>query len=154
MATMDGSAVLVDTNVLLTATTPERPLHERAMAVLNGWPNRGVPILTSGQILREYLVVATRPIEVNGLGLAPAAALENVEAIAARLRYLDETEAVSERLLSIMGEVPCSGKQIHDANLVALALTHRAKRLVTGNTDDFARFDRLIEVLDLADVEV
>lgn len=34
------------------------------------WPASGSVLYTSGQILREYLVVATRPVHHNGLGLA------------------------------------------------------------------------------------
>jgi len=56
----DDKAVLVDTNVLLSATAPLRPLHRAAMAVLNDWPNQGTLLATSSQVLREYLAVATR----------------------------------------------------------------------------------------------
>ncbi len=38
---MDDDAVLIDTNVLLTATTPARALHGMALEVLNDWPARG-----------------------------------------------------------------------------------------------------------------
>ena len=69
MATTDDKVVLLDTNVLLSATDPRRPLHRAALAVLNDWPNQGFVLAVSSQILREYLVVATRPVEVNGLGL-------------------------------------------------------------------------------------
>jgi predicted nucleic acid-binding protein len=69
MTTMDDNAVIVDTNVLLSATAPLRPLHRAALAVLNDWPNQGIPLTASSQILREYLAVATRPVEANGLNL-------------------------------------------------------------------------------------
>jgi len=65
---MDDKAVLVDTNVLLSATAPLRRLHRAALVVLNDWPNQGIDLTASGQVFREYLVVATRPLEVNGLG--------------------------------------------------------------------------------------
>ncbi len=58
---MDDEAVLVDTNVLLTATTPARALHTEALEVLNEWPAQGFALCVSGQVFREYLVVATRP---------------------------------------------------------------------------------------------
>lgn len=67
---MADKSILVDTNVLLAATTPGRSLHSAALEVLNEWPNGGVSLLTSGQILREYLVVATRPASSNGLELS------------------------------------------------------------------------------------
>jgi len=49
-------------------------------------------------VLREYLVVATRSIESNGLGLSLADALANRDMLEARMRFLDETHAVSVRL--------------------------------------------------------
>ncbi len=60
MGTMAVSANLLDANVRMSATTPARSLHESALLALNEWPNDGIGICTSGQVLREYLVVATR----------------------------------------------------------------------------------------------
>jgi len=74
---MADDAVLIDTNVLLSATTPARKLHRHALTVLADWPQQGIPLWVSGQALREYLVVATRPADVNGLGLAVEDALAN-----------------------------------------------------------------------------
>jgi predicted nucleic acid-binding protein len=82
----DDKAILVDTNVLLSATAPLRPLHRAALTVLNDWPNQGMVLATTSQVLREYLVVETRPAEVNGLGLGVDDALSNVAAFRGRMR--------------------------------------------------------------------
>ena len=147
---MDDRAVLVDTNVLLSATAPLRPLHPAALVVLNDWPNQGTPLVTSSQILREYLVVATRPAEANGLGLGAAEALSNMVAFRGRMRLLVESEAALDRLRALIAAYDCKGKQIHDANVVASALTSGVARLVTANVGDFTRFARELEVIDLA----
>src|SRR5262245_19086786 len=146
---MDDRAVLVDTNVLLSATAPLRPLHHAALTVLNEWPNHGVILAASSQVLREYLVVATRPVEVNGLNLGPTDALANVEAFRGRMRLLVEGEPVWDRLRGLIASYGCLGKQIHDANVVATALASGVTKLVTANTDDFARFASEIEIIDL-----
>jgi len=146
----DDRAVLVDTNVLLSATAPLRPLHRAALAVLNGWPNEGIPLTASSQVLREYLAVATRPVEVNGLGLAVGDALANVTAFRGRVRLLLESEPAWDRLRALIAAYGCKGKQIHDANLVASALTSGVTRLVTANVGDFTRFAAELEVIDLA----
>jgi len=143
-------AVLVDTNVLLSATAPLRPLHRPALEVLNDWPNEGAILATSTQVLREYLVVATRPVEANGLGLDGTDALANVAALRGRMRLLVETEQVWDRLQSLVASYGCRGKQIHDANLVATALVSEVSKLVTANAGDFSRFAGEIEVVDLA----
>jgi len=146
----DDKAVLVDTNVLLSATVPARPLHRAALVVLNEWPNQGRILVTSPQVLREYLVVATRPAEVNGLGLTAEDALANTSAFRSRMKLLLETESGWERLRSLVATYGCLGKQVHDANLVATALTSGVVKLVTANPADFNRFAPELEVIDLA----
>jgi predicted nucleic acid-binding protein len=146
----DDKAILVDTNVLLSATAPLRPLHRAALAVLNDWPNQGVILVTTSQVLREYLVVATRPAEVNGLGLGVDDALSNVAAFRGRMRLLTDSESAWDRLRSLIATHGCMGKQIHDANVVATALSFGVTRLVTANLGDFARFSGDLEVIDLA----
>src|SRR5699024_8228052 len=134
--------VVLDTNVLLAATDEGRAEHQRALAVLNDWPGRGATLYASGQILREYLAVATRPVEHNGLGLSRPDATANVRAVRGRIRLLAENDKVSDRLLELVNEIACAGKQVHDANVVATMLVHGVDAIVTLNTDDFARFDR------------
>ncbi len=144
--------VLVDTNILLTATAPNRPFYQAALTVLNEWPNRGIRLLTSGQVLREYLAVATRPASLNGLGLSVVLALENLQRMRRRMRVLEETVATASQLARLVSDGLCSGKQIHDANLVATLLTSGEGRLITANVRDFRRFGKLIEVLELSSV--
>lgn len=152
MATTDDKVVFLDTNVLLSATAPLRPLHRAALMVLNDWPNRGLVLAVSSQILREYLVVATRPIEVNGLGLSTEDALTNVTAFRGRMRLLEDGESVWDRLRALVAAHECRGKQIHDANVVACALTSGVTKLVTANVGDFRRFAAELELIDLAEI--
>lgn len=147
---MDDKAVLVDTNVLLSATVPLRPLHHAALIVLNDWPNQGISLAVSTQVIREYLVVATRPAEVNGLGLGTEDALANVAAFGGRMRLLPEGEQSWNRLRALVASHRCLGKQIHDANLVATALASGVTRLVTANAGDFSRFSPEVDIVDLA----
>ena len=72
-----------------------------------------------------------------------------MNAIRARLRFLNENRAVFARLRALLDDVNCSGKQIHDANVVATALSHGVQRILTSNTQDFERFTTLVEVLEL-----
>lgn len=68
MAMTRGSTLLLDTNVLLSATDRSRNSHASCTELFELLPAAGVHPVTIGQVLREYLVVATRPVEVNGLG--------------------------------------------------------------------------------------
>jgi predicted nucleic acid-binding protein len=141
--------VMLDTNVLLAATDEGRAEHRDALTVLNDWAAGHTDLCTSGQILREYLAVATRPAENNGLGLSLPDALANVRAVRERTTLLAEDAKVADRLLSLLADVECLGKQVHDANLVATMLVHGIDTVVTMNLEDFARFERHVSLIRL-----
>ena len=141
--------VMLDTNVLLAATDEGRAEHDQALAIVNEWPGRGTTLYTSGQIMREYLAVATRPAEKNGLGLALTDALANVRALRGRMSLLAEEAKVADRLLALLDDIACGGKQVHDANVVATMLVHGIGTIVTINLDDFTRFVQHVEPIGL-----
>jgi len=148
-----GDRLFCDTNVLLCAVDRKRPLNSQAVRVLNSLPNSGVELCICGQVLREFLAVCTRPVSANGLGQRLANALENAEAIMDRSTILEETQEVTRRLLSVVRAADCSGKQVHDANIVAVMLGHGVRRLITDNLGHFRRFGE-IELVDLAGLSV
>src|SRR5690625_4691600 len=65
MTTPVADRAILDTNVLLAATDEGREEHEAALQILNVWPASGMVLYTSGQLMREYLAVATRPVAGN-----------------------------------------------------------------------------------------
>jgi len=101
-------------------------------------------------VIREYLVVATRPAVANGLGLGLSGALENVREFRRTLRLLPEEKPTLPALLSLLEEIPCQGKRIHDAHLVATAIVHRLRTIVTLNGDDFQPFSSRVEAIEPA----
>ncbi len=141
--------VMLDTNVLLAATDESRPEHRDALTVVNDWATNRTELCTSGQVLREYLSVATRPADRNGLGLKLPDALGNVRAIRERTTLLAEDSNVADRLLGLLADVGCSGKQVHDANLIATMLVHGVGAVVTMNLEDFARFGQHVSLIRL-----
>ncbi len=149
MTDADPGALFLDTNVLLVATAPRRRGHLAALELLRDWPNRGGLLCVSGQIVREYLTVCTRPLRVNGLGIGLEAALGNVDEMLPRLRVLDEDARVVDGLRLLLRKIPCQGKQVHDANVVATMLAHGVPRLLTANPRDFVRFEEMIRVDEL-----
>jgi predicted nucleic acid-binding protein len=140
---------MLDTNILLTATDEGRAGHEQALDVINGWPAEGTSLYTSGQVIREYLGVATCPPAHNGLGLTVSDALDNARAFRSRMRLLAEDAKVANRLAELLEETKSSGKQVHDANVVATMLVHGVDTVVTLNTADFARFAQHVQVSGL-----
>ena len=151
MARTAGDTLFVDTNVLLTATDESRPQHQDAGRLLNESGHRGLHLAASGQILREYLVVATRPLETNGLGLQVRDATANVTEFLRCIHLYDETEEVARRLRQLGLSYGLRGKRLHDANIVATMSIHGIRALVTQNPGDFATFDE-IDLLTVADI--
>jgi predicted nucleic acid-binding protein len=138
----------VDTNVLLAATVPARPDHLPALACLErGFAERALCL--SGQVLREYVAVATRPIAANGLGLTHAQALENTRQFRQRATFLREDEHVHAALIALLQATGSVGKQVHDANIVATMLAHGVGELLTLNPRDFERYAPRIRVVGL-----
>ena len=151
MALMAGEILFVDTNVLLTATDTSGPRHGEATALLNKSAESGIHFVVSGQVLREYLVVATRPMDVNGFGLRTRDALDNVREFLRCVHLCDENEATARTLRDFALRYDLQGKRLHDANIVATMVTHGIRTLVTQNADDFACFAE-IELLGVGDV--
>ena len=143
---MAGNQLFVDTNILLTATDESRPLYSAATQILDGSFGQDLRLGASGQVLREYLVVATRPTEVNGLGLSVPDALTNIDEFARHLDLYDETMAVSTRLRQLALDHDLRGKRLHDANIVATMSVHGISTLLTQNGSDFAPFNDITVV--------
>ncbi len=153
MMTTVGDTLFVDTNVLLTATDESRPFHREATRLLTGDVVQSLGLAVSGQVLREYLVVATRPVNQNGLGLGIQGATSNVNEFLRSLDMYSETEEVPGRLRQLALAHDIHGKRLHDANIVATMEAHGIRALVTQNADDFAPFVG-IAILSITDAVV
>lgn len=145
--TITGETFFLDTNILISATDPSREYHSRSLELFRTIPAQGGHLAGSGQTLREYLVVATRPLERNGLGLSPAQALENVEQFRRHLQVFSEDERVEQNLLALVRRYELSGKRIHDANIVATMEAYNLRHCLTDDGSDYRVFKE-ITVLD------
>ncbi len=148
---MAANLHFLDTNVLLTATDESRSQHREATRLLSNSGSSSIRLAASGQILREYLVVTSRPIDANGLGLNVRDSVANVNEFLRRLQLFDETQEVAQRLRQLALKYGIRGKRLHDANIVATMATHGIRTLVTENHDDFLRFDE-IDIASIIDL--
>jgi len=78
-------------------------------------------------------------------------ALSNVDEFLATMKLLTEDAKTTTRLLDLLADGGALGKQVHDANVVPVALAHDAGTIVTDNIRHFARFASLIAVEDLGE---
>src|SRR5689334_1934633 len=118
--------LLVDTNILLEATDEKRRHHQEARELIELYRGLVLP----AQVIREYLVVATRPPAANGLGLSVTDALANVRQFRRAVRLLPESKPLLPTLMRLLAAVPCTGTRIHDAHIVASAMVHKIKTIV------------------------
>jgi len=138
--------VLVDTNVILRASQRGHPQQLAARGAIARLRQEGNRPCVASQNLVELWTVITRPIANNGFGLGPAQAdriLARVERLVGRLPESDDVYAEWRRLVVSYG---VSGKETHDARLVAAMIIHGIKRILTFDRADFARYQE-IEVL-------
>lgn len=148
MATTVDSRQFVDTNILIYATDTRSPYHVRAQDALNNARARGISLVISNQVLREYLAVTTRqgPTDPD---IPRREIFENVRILREEFEVVEDSDTVFDCLMRLLEEVPTGGKQIHDANIVATMQAHGIRRLLTFNTADFARFAHLLTLLDI-----
>lgn len=138
--------VVVDTNVLLAATDRSRATHLVAVEFLNSDERR---LCLTPQIVREYLAVATRPREVNGFGLSGDDAAANMGQFLEDMDILAENAGTTDAVINMVARGSSLGKQVHDANIVGVALRGGASTIVTDNVRHFARFADLITIENL-----
>ncbi len=74
-------------------------------------------------------------------------AIADVRRFRLAFNALGDGPDVFDFLLHLLAAHPGAGKQVHDANLVAVMLTHDITRLLTFNSADFHRFGDLIDVI-------
>ena len=132
-----GMKVLLDTNVLLEATDEGRKLHDQSLGIFQNAAASGVELFLATQVIREYLVVATRPIANNGLGMDTVAALGNIGQFRRRASLIAETVQAGELFLVWAARFGISGKRLHDLQLLASASAAGMDGLVTANEVDF-----------------
>jgi len=135
--------VLLDTNVLIAAVDRDRPGHLAARRLVESDPRA---LAITGQNLREFLVALTRPRANDGYGQTGPTAVAYWSEVSATLDSVEETRASRQLLASLVAGEKAVGKQVHDANLVAVAIEHGARAIVTASPRHFARFADLIEI--------
>lgn len=139
MVTTVASPYFVDTNVLIYATVGAAPLHQEARAALDEARRTDHDLWISRQVLREYIATVTRP--QSYMRPLPIAAVQAaVVRFQADFLIAEDSSAVTAQLLGLLATVPCGGKKVHDANIVATMLAHDIYTLITANTADFVRF--------------
>ena len=138
--------MFIDTNVLVNARIPSAIHHRVARAALERASEAGQPLRISRQVVREYLSTVTRP-QTWPVAITREEALDDAVRFIRNFDVLEDGPQVTESLIALCREVSVSGRQIHDANIVATMLAHGERRLLTFNATDFRRYGDRIELV-------
>jgi predicted nucleic acid-binding protein len=132
-------AVLVDTSILGRLANAADAQHAVATRAVLELHRRGEVLHVTPQVLVEFRNVATRPAAINGLGLPAADAEALAATFESRFPLLVETPDIYPAWKAIVGALGVTGKQVHDARLVAVCHAHGVTNLLTFNVSHFAR---------------
>ncbi len=135
--------ILVDTNILLRRAQPVSPHHQLALDALIELVRAGNTLCVVPQVIYEFWSVATRPVNVNGLGMSVAQAMRSVQDLLQDFVLLKDERGIYPIWQSLVVDHSVSGKTSHDARLVAAMQRHGLSQLLTFNVSDFQRFPGL-----------
>lgn len=82
-----------------------------------------------------------------GKALTLSEAMVDASLFLQRFNVLEDGPSVWEQLVELSQQFAFSGRQVHDANIVATMLAHGERQLLTFNETDFGRFGGVINVI-------
>ncbi|MBI3909497.1 MAG: PIN domain nuclease [Armatimonadetes bacterium] len=131
---------LLDTNVVLRNANMLDPLYPRVNQALRKLAADGWDLCIAPQNVVEFLVVATRPVAVNGFGLTSDEARQEIDVVMNSYTVLPDPPDLLQRWLDLCTRYQARGRQAHDARLVAFMQGHGIAHLLTLNAADFVRY--------------
>ena len=143
--------MLVDTSIITRTLQPQHELYPLVDRALEHLLEQGKELHIVAQNLIELWVVATRPVEQNGLGMTTAAVAGELARIKSMFVLLPENAAIYPVWESLVVRHQVSGKPAHDARLVAAMQVHGITDILTFDKSGFSRYPG-IEVVHPAEV--
>lgn len=134
---------LLDTNILLRASDRTSPRYSLAVNSVASLIAQGHECVITPQVLIEFWVVATRPIDVNGLGWSIEQTESKINQLISQFTLVEETEAIFPQWLDLVTRYQIKGKRTHDARLMAMAISNGISYILTFNPKDFTKVQEL-----------
>ncbi len=130
------SLILLDTNIVLRLLDRAAPEHFLCVDAIEYLLRRGDTPSLAPQILIEFWVVATRPVDVNGFGWSEKQTTDAIDHLRALFPLLADTPAIFETWLALV-RTGVRGKRAHDAKIAAFMQVHGIGEILTLNGSDF-----------------
>ena len=128
---------LLDTNILLRAADTSSATYSLANNLITQIVETANECVIIPQVLIEFWVVATRPLDVNGLGWTPAQATNYVNDLLDNFTLIAETPDIFPLWFQLVTIYNIKGKRTHDIRLLAVMKASNITHLLTFNPDDF-----------------
>ena len=135
--------VLLDTNILVRLAQPATPAAATAVEALDHIGKIGGRFTIVPQVLYEYWVVCTRPVDQNGLDHRVTHVSRDIERMKKIFAFLRDERSIFEQWHTLVHEKEARGKPAHDARLVAAMMRHGVEYILTFNDKDFQRYDAI-----------
>ena len=132
--------ILLDTNILLRLDDKTHRHHADVQSAVELLGKSGHEMVLVPQVIYEYWVVATRPMDVNGLGLDVIRVNEIVTEWLELFTLLRDERSVFRFWHELVVQHVVKGKNAHDARIVAAMQRHAVSEILTHNATDFSRF--------------
>lgn len=147
---------LLDTNIVLRFSNPSDEQHRLVTESVISLLRQADECYLTAQVLIELWVVATRPVEANGLGWSVEQTCTMIEQLLDRFPVVEETPQIFSNWLKLVTENQIQGKRAHDARIVAVMLASDISHILTLNPTDFAGIQAIKvvhpqEILDPSD---
>ncbi len=136
--------MLIDTSILVRTLQPHHPFCSLANGAIDQLRLEGHPLHLVPQNFMELWVVATRPFDLNGLGLQLGAVLAEFARLESFFTVLPEAEDVYPAWKRLVAAYQVTGKPAHDARLVAAMQVHGIKDILTFDRTGFARYAGIV----------
>lgn len=134
---------LLDTNILLRGSDPNSPSYSLVMNSINKLIEEGKQCLITPQVLIEFWVVATRPLEVNGLGWTPKKTQQEISIILSQFSLLEDNPNIFPIWFKLVKNYNIQGKRTHDIRLLAVMIVYNIPYLLTFNPRDFIQLPNI-----------
>lgn len=131
---------LIDTNIALRLSNTADTNHGLVLEAVATLLEQSNECFLMTQVLIEFWVVATRPVDVNGLGWTIEKTRSEIDQLLERFALVDEAPEVFSNWLGLVTEYEIMGKRAHDGRLVALMRIAQISHVLTLNSKDFSGF--------------
>ncbi|NEO54026.1 MAG: type II toxin-antitoxin system VapC family toxin [Okeania sp. SIO3B5] len=144
---------LLDTNILLRLRQTTHPQHSNALKAVLFLKKKQETLCIFPQNLMGFWVVATRPMEVNGLGLNFQQALQEIQLLKTFFILYEDKPSIFQQWEILIVKYQVMGKKAHDTRLVAGMIIHQVNYILTFNINDFKNYSEITAVEPLKILE-